>query len=223
MHLVPTFRYEEPLWRQGYRFIAGLDEVGRGALAGPVAAAAVILPPRARFPWLKHVRDSKLLSPANREELAARIESDALAVGVGFISHATVDAIGIVRATRLAMLQALLQLPQEPDYLLIDALLLAQQDLPQQGIIDGDALSKSIACASIVAKVARDALMRREGGRFRGYGFAANKGYATAFHREALWRLGPCFIHRRSFAPVRSAVFAFGGRRRVGKSGCRLR
>lgn len=202
----PTFAHEEDLWAQGAEAVVGVDEVGRGPLAGPVAAAAVLLPPRSSFPWLAHVRDSKVLSATRREELAQRICNDASAVGVGMVRHDLVDALGIVEATRHAMLAALAELSTEPDFLLIDALRLPQCLLSQRPLIHGDGLSLSIACASIIAKVARDQLMREANRRFEGYGFARNKGYATREHLDALNRLGPCPIHRRSFAPVRACL-----------------
>ncbi len=202
----PTFIYEEDLWAQGADLVAGVDEVGRGPLAGPVVAAAVLLPPRCHFPWLTRVRDSKVLSPARREELAPRIRKDAVAIGLGVIPHDLVDAIGIVEATRRAMLAALRKLSAAPEFVLIDALTLPRCSLPHRPIIHGDGLSLSIACASIVAKVARDRLMLEADGRFSGYGFARNKGYATRQHLDALTRLGPCPIHRRTFAPVRACL-----------------
>ena len=204
----PTFAEERALWRQGIRLVAGVDEVGRGPLAGPLAAGAVVLPPKARFPWLKQVRDSKELSPRTREELAACIGRDALAVGIGLVPHTVIDRVGIVEATRRAMLAALGQLSPWPEYVLIDAIRLPSLLLLQKPIVHGDALSLSIACASIVAKVTRDRLMVEQDGRYEGYGFARNKGYATPGHLEALCRLGPCDIHRRSFAPVRQLIVA---------------
>jgi ribonuclease HII len=202
----PTFIYEEDLWAQGADLVAGVDEVGRGPLAGPVVAAAVLLPPRCCFPWLARVRDSKVLSAARREELAGCIRKDAVAIGLGVIPHRRVDAVGIVEATRRAMLAALRELSAAPEFVLIDALSLPRCSLPQRPIIHGDGLSLSIACASIVAKVARDRLMVEAGSRFSGYGFARNKGYATREHLDALTRLGPCAIHRRTFAPVRACL-----------------
>jgi ribonuclease HII len=169
-------------------------------------AAAVLLPPLCHFPWLARVRDSKALSPARREELAACIRDDAVAIGLGFMPHDLIDSSGIVEATRRAMLAALSELADAPEFVLIDALSLPRCSLPQRPIIHGDGLSLSIACASIVAKVARDQLMREADARFSGYGFARNKGYATREHLDALTRLGPSPIHRRSFAPVRACL-----------------
>ena len=206
MGLAPNLAEERALWLRGLELVAGLDEAGRGPLAGPVVAAAVVLSPSADFRWLFHVRDSKELDPATREELATYIWKDAEAVGVGFVSHTAIDRIGIAEATRQAMLRAVGELRYRPEHLLIDALSLPACSLPQKGIINGDAICISIAAASIVAKVTRDRHMRVHDRRFSGYGFARNKGYATREHLEALRRLGPCEIHRRSFAPVREMV-----------------
>jgi ribonuclease HII len=206
MRPAPNLAEERALWLQGLDLVAGVDEVGRGPLAGPVVAAAVVLSPSSDFRWLFHVRDSKLLDAAKREELATYIWRDAFAVGVGFVSHTAVDRIGIAEATRQAMLRAIGELRRRPQHLLIDALSLKACSLPQKGIIDGDATCISIASASIVAKVARDRYMRGHDRRFSGYGFARNKGYATPEHLAALRRLGPCDLHRRSFNPVREMV-----------------
>jgi len=202
----PTFLFEQDLWAQGAELVAGIDEVGRGPLAGPVVAAAVILPPKASFPWLDRVRDSKALTPRCREELAQRIEEQATAFGVGVVPHHVVDILGIVKATCTAMQSALDELATLADFVLIDAVSLPRCPLSQRAIIHGDAQSLSIACASIVAKVTRDRLMLDAEQRFEGYGFAHNKGYATREHLDALLRLGPCAIHRRSFAPVRACL-----------------
>ncbi|MFQ6019424.1 MAG: ribonuclease HII, partial [Dehalococcoidia bacterium] len=178
---------------------------GRGPLAGPVLAGAVILPPRRRFDWLDYVRDSKQTPPATREALSDCIRKDALAVGIGFASHREVDELGIAPATRRAMLVAVAALSCAPEYVIIDFVALPDLATPHRPIVHGDALCLSIACASIVAKVARDRMMMEEEGRYEGYRFAHNKGYATPHHLEALRRLGPCDIHRRSYAPVREA------------------
>ncbi|MGD0765639.1 MAG: ribonuclease HII [Dehalococcoidia bacterium] len=204
----PTFAYERPLWRQGLRLVAGVDEVGRGPLAGPVVAAAVVFPPRARFAWLAEVDDSKVLSAPKREQLAERIRAKALAVGVGSLSADQVDALGIAPAGRLAMARALAALAPAAEYALIDAFTLPEVVLPHRGIIDGDALSLSIAAASIVAKVARDRMMLAFDDLYPGYGFCRHKGYGTPEHLDALSRKGPCPIHRRSFAPVRDCLSA---------------
>ncbi len=211
MAIRPTFDYERTLWNQGLRLIAGVDEVGRGPLAGPVVAAAVILPPRCRFAWLGDVRDSKLLLAPKREKLAERIRERALAVGVGIVPPDRIDAIGIAPAGRLAMAEALSSLTPVPQYALIDAFTLPEIDIPHQGIIDGDALSLSIAAASIVAKVHRDHIMGMYDALYPEYGFAHHKGYSTSEHLAALSRHGPCRIHRRSFAPVRDYLAGGGG------------
>ena len=198
----PTLAEEQVLWQQGYRFIAGLDEVGRGALAGPVGAGAVILPADLDLSLLTGVRDSKELTPAQRESLAPQIKKVALAFGIGMLSSELVDEFGIVEATRRAMAQAIKKLGVSPEFLLVDALKLPKIPLPQKAIIDGDKLSLSIACASIIAKVARDHLMINVEKKYPGYGFAHHKGYGTPEHMDCLERLGPCPIHRRTFAPI---------------------
>lgn len=193
----------------GLSVVAGVDEVGRGPLAGPVVAAAVVLEQRvAGASWLSRVRDSKQLSARQREDLAAIIHAEAAAVGLGAASSAEIDATGIVAATRTAMALALSACGTELSHVLIDALYLPEVVLPQTAIIHGDALCVSIACASIVAKVARDRLMAQLGPLFPDYGFERNKGYGTPEHLDALRRVGPSPHHRRSFAPVR---FAGGG------------
>lgn len=206
MSAAPTLLREQSLWRQGLSLVAGVDEVGRGPLAGPVAAGAVVLPPGARFPWLARVRDSKALPPPVRQELAERIRRDALAWAVAFVAPEEIDALGIVLAVRRAMAEAVEGLGRRPDRLLIDAVALPGCPIPQEAVVGGDALSLSIACASIIAKVARDEVMEGEDRRYPGYGFARNKGYPTPGHLAALRRLGPCPIHRHSFAPVRELL-----------------
>jgi len=198
----PTLAEEKDLWSQGYRFIAGLDEVGRGALAGPVGAGAVILPADLDLSLLTGVRDSKELTPAQRESLSPRIKKVALAFGIGMMSSELVDEIGIVEATRRAMAQAIKKLGVSPEFLLVDALKLPKIPLPQKAIIDGDKLSLSIACASIIAKVARDHIMINVEKKYPGYGFARHKGYGTPEHLDCLERFGPCHIHRHTFAPI---------------------
>ena len=193
-------RHERELRLAGFQRIAGIDEVGRGSLAGPVVAAAVILPDRHR---IKGLRDSKVLSRARREALYELILDRAEAVGVGSMEVEVIDRINILQATKLAMRQALGHLNPGPDHLMIDALRLREVDLPQRPIIDGDAISASIAAASIVAKVTRDRICAEIDARYPAYGFARNKGYGTRRHFEALLREGPCEWHRRSFAPLR--------------------
>ena len=192
--------HEYELRRAGFRRIAGLDEVGRGSLAGPVVAAAVVLPARPRISGL---RDSKVLTRLQRERLYEQIVARADAFGVGCIEVETIDRINILQATKLAMREALTHLPEPPDHLLIDALTIREAAYPQRAIIDGDAISSSIAAASIVAKVTRDRICDEMDTRFPGYGFARNKGYGTRAHYAALLREGPCDWHRRSFAPIR--------------------
>lgn len=203
---IPTFAEEKILQAQGYRFIAGIDEVGRGALAGPVAAAAVILPLRIKAPWVKQVRDSKQLEPDRRELLSRHIHKAAIAIGIGMVSPEVIDKHGIVKATHLAMRRAIKQLSPPAETLLIDYLHLSGVKLPQKGVADGDSLCFSIACASIVAKVARDHLMIELDTTYHGYGLARHKGYGTEEHLACLQRLGPCPIHRRSFQPVKDVM-----------------
>jgi len=203
---VPSFAEEKKLEAQGYRLIAGVDEVGRGALAGPVMACAVIMPDKLKGGWVAVVRDSKLLSPVRREFLSQYIQESAISFGIGAVSHRVIDALGIVRASRLAMKQAIAKLSPPPQYLLIDYLLLPEVPLPQKGLIDGDCLCFSIACASIVAKVARDHLMVELDKIYSGYGLAGHKGYCTREHVTCLNRLGPSTIHRRTFQPVKYLI-----------------
>jgi len=199
----PSFIEEEGLRTKGYRLIAGVDEVGRGALAGPVAAAAVILPSRIDAPWQDEIRDSKQLSPARREYLFQHIKETAISAGIGMVPPEIIDAQGIVKATKSAMKTAIERLSPAPDYLLIDYLLLPEVLLPQKGITNGDRLCFSIACASIIAKVARDRFMVQLDREYPGYGLAKHKGYGTREHLSCLCRMGACPIHRRSFRPVR--------------------
>lgn len=193
-------RHERELRLAGFRSIAGIDEVGRGSLAGPVVAAAVILPDRHR---IKGLRDSKVLVRSRREALYEQILDRADAVGVGCVEVEVIDRINILQATKLAMREAVGHLTPPPDHLVIDALSLREVDLPQRPIIDGDAICASIAAASIVAKVTRDRICAELDARYPAYGFARNKGYGTRLHVEALLREGPCEWHRRSFAPLR--------------------
>ena len=200
---MPSFIEEEQLVAKGYRLIAGVDEAGRGALAGPVLAAAVILPNSIDAASLAGVRDSKQLSPAKRELLFHHIYEVAVSVGVGMAPHSLVDSQGVVRATRFAMKQAIERLSPSPESLLIDHMRLPELKLPQKGITHGDNLCFSIACASIIAKVARDWGMVEFDRIYSGYGLARHKGYGTRQHVACLLRLGACPIHRRSFRPVR--------------------
>ncbi len=186
--------------------VAGVDEVGRGPLAGPVVAGAVVLPD-SRAMWLSRLRDSKLLGAPAREELSASIRDHA-DWGLGFVSPQVVDQLGIVWATRLAMRQAVLALHEPPDALIVDGREVVDAGLPQQAVTGGDALCMSVAAASIVAKVARDALMERFDVEFPGFGFAGNKGYGTPEHKAALLRLGPTTLHRLTWTPVFEAARA---------------
>ena len=206
--LKPDLREEMTLYARGYRLVAGLDEAGRGSWAGPVAAGAVVLPlgNNGLKQALDGVRDSKQLNPSQRERLYDVIQTEALAVGVGMVPPDQIDELGIVPATKKAMALAIAQLPFPPDFLLIDFLGLPRLGYPQKSIVHGDALSLSIAAASIVAKVSRDRFMIELDSQYPGYGFASHKGYGTPQHRAALERLGPSLIHRFSYAPVRAAM-----------------
>ncbi|MDP2730808.1 MAG: ribonuclease HII [Dehalococcoidales bacterium] len=206
---LPSFAEEKMLAALGYRYIAGIDEVGRGALAGPVLAAAVILPGNIDLPWLSQVKDSKMLTPTRRLLLFHHIHETAVAVGVGLASPEFIDTQGIVRATRLAMKLAIEQLSPSPETLLIDYLILPEVKLPQKGIIDGDSTCLSIACASIIAKVTRDHLMMALDKVYPGYSLANHKGYGTREHLACLQQMGPSPIHRRSFRPVKNECGAF--------------
>ncbi len=204
-HPIPSLRFERTYWVRKLNYVAGIDEVGRGAWAGPVVAGAVILPcERRNWRLLANVRDSKLLSPRQREALCEPIRSIALATGIGMATREEIDQLGIVPATRLAMQRAVAALAISPDALLIDALKLPALALPQTGIIRGDQLCLSIACASIIAKVTRDQMMIELDAELPGYAFAAHKGYGTAKHRAALEKLGASREHRTSFAPIRN-------------------
>ena len=184
--------------------MAGIDEAGRGALAGPVAAGAIIFPPQPDLAVRLHgVRDSKQMAPGERQEWAPRLKELALAWGVGLASAAEIDALGILPATRLAVQRAVRQLAIPPQHLLVDYLQLPEISLPQTALVKGDARALSIAAASILAKTSRDALLCELDGRWPGYGFAQHKGYGTAAHLRALGRLGPCPEHRRTFRGVR--------------------
>ncbi|MBE3582909.1 MAG: ribonuclease HII [Limnochordaceae bacterium] len=193
-------REEEMLRQEGYQLVAGIDEAGRGPLAGPVVAAAVVFPPNV---WIPGVRDSKTLSPQQREFLFPLIQRRALAVGVGVVDQDEIDRTDILRATLQAMQQAVAQLGLTPDYCLIDGLQSPVLPCPSHCLVGGDGCCFSIAAASIVAKVHRDRLMAEMDRRYPGYGFAENKGYPTPAHRKALAALGPSPIHRRSFHGVK--------------------
>jgi ribonuclease HII len=211
----PTLDVEMALHAQGHRFVAGLDEAGRGAWAGPVVAAAVILP--LDYPDLAYnlagVRDSKQLSPVAREALFEVIIRTAQGVGVGASAPAIVDRDGIVIATQRAMCQALARLSPQAESLILDHVRLPTIPLPQMAFPKADAHSLSVAAASIIAKVTRDRLMRLLDRRYPGYGFAHHKGYGTARHQAALAVLGACIIHRMSFAPLRHIPIGRGSPR----------
>jgi ribonuclease HII len=200
---VATLRLEKELARGGARSVAGVDEVGRGSLFGPVVAAAVVLPAEwlARRPpaWVSGIDDSKLLTPARRAGLASALLREAASVGVGLASAGEIDALNIHGATRLAMLRALESLPHPPDVVLVDGFPIKDVHYRQMGIPRGDRKCRSIAAASIVAKVFRDGLMEVFDGLYEGYGLARNKGYGTEEHIRSLRERGPTGLHRTSF------------------------
>jgi ribonuclease HII len=191
-----TNGFEQSAREKGYKVIGGIDEAGRGALAGPVVAAAVVFPPDYENP---DIRDSKQLSPQQRERLSEIIECDALCVGLGVVEAHVIDAVNILRATLAAMKEAVLDLSLPPDYLLIDGINSIPLSTGQKTISKGDSLSVSVAAASIIAKVSRDRIMEIYHRQFPEYNFLSNKGYGTAEHRDAIKKNGHCKIHRRSF------------------------
>jgi ribonuclease HII len=193
------YRYEAQAWRTGLTRVAGCDEAGRGPLAGPVVAAAVIIDAERR---IKGLADSKLLTPERREELFQVIQDRALAVGIGIVDHETIDRINILQATRRAMLEAVHGLAVPPDLVITDFVALTGLACPQRNLVDGDLRCASVAAASILAKVTRDRIMVEADQKFPDYGFARHKGYATPDHLLALDRHGPCPLHRRTFAGV---------------------
>ncbi len=196
-------KYETELWNQGYKYIVGVDEVGRGPLAGPLVAAAVILDPDNPIEGLN---DSKQLSAKKRSLLLKEIEERSLAFSYVFIDEKTIDQINVYQASKKGMLEAIKKLKIKPDYILSDAMPLKESDLPFEAIIKGDTLSASIAAASIVAKEIRDTFMIEQARAYPGYGFESNKGYPTKDHFEALERLGVCAIHRRTYRPVKNIL-----------------
>lgn len=200
LRLQQMLRYEKELYQAGYQTIAGIDEVGRGPLAGPVVAAAVILPPGCK---IKGLNDSKKIPKKKHQEIYQAVLDKTLAVGVGLIDNEIIDQVNIYEATKLAMKEALSKLSLKPDYLLIDAMKL-DVDIPQESIIKGDANSQSIAAASIVAKVTRDKLMADYDKEYPGYDFAQNAGYGTKSHLQGLERHGVTPIHRKTFEPIKS-------------------
>jgi ribonuclease HII len=194
---------ERRLWAEGHEWIAGVDEAGRGPLAGPVVAAAVVFRPEVRVPG---VTDSKRLSEPVRDELVVEIRRRALCVGVGAASPREVDRLNILRATHLAMRRAVDRLPRRPDHVLVDGLPVDVLGENHTAVVDGDAKSFTIACASIVAKTTRDRLMRRLARRYPEYGWETNVGYGTPEHVTALGERGPTPHHRRSFVPVQLSL-----------------
>ena len=209
---MPDLSLETRLLQEGHRLVAGVDEAGRGPLAGPVVAAAVILPPdlTGSEPWLELLDDSKVLTPTQRERAVAAVRRHGLAIGVGHAPPDEIDLLGIGQATIAAMLRAVDDLLLRPAHLLLDFIPMRECPFPFQAVVRGDSISYSIAAASNVAKVTRDQWMREADQLYPGYSFAQNKGYPTAQHRIRLRELGPCSIHRRSFAPVREAADLWG-------------
>ena len=201
-------RFEKHLWSTGIALVAGIDEAGRGPLAGPVVAAAAVLP--AEFS-LAGLNDSKQLTEPVREQFFEALTAPGKLVcyGIGFAEPAEIDRLNILRATFLAMERAVMALPLRPDHLLIDGLPVPVFQQPQTAVVDGDAKSLSIAAASVIAKVTRDRMMRKWHSEFPQYDFDQNKGYGTRAHLESLQIHGPCPIHRRSFAPVAQTYFLF--------------
>ena len=194
---------EEALLNRGFSYVAGIDEVGRGPLAGPVVAGVVILPPRPQGTWLDGIKDSKAVTAAQRERSYDAILENAWASATAQASALEIDEMGIVPATALAMRRALDGLALMPQFLLIDAFPLPDVDIPQKAIVKGDALCLSIAAASIIAKVTRDRIMKEIDKDYPEYGFAGHKGYGSAEHIRRIETLGPCPVHRYSFAPIR--------------------
>lgn len=204
------YRFENAAWRRGVRCLAGVDEAGRGPLAGPVVAAAVVLEPGVR---IDGVDDSKRLLPEERQRLFEIIRGSARGVGVGVVDHITIDRINILEATRLAMGQALAALTVEPELVITDFVAVPGLRCPQRNLVEGDRRSASVAAASIIAKVTRDRIMEAADRDFPVYGFGRHKGYATPEHRDALERHGPCPLHRRSFAGIWSQMVLFADSR----------
>jgi ribonuclease HII len=208
---LPSLDFEQALWSAGCACVAGIDEAGRGALAGPVAAAAVILPADPGISRaLSGVRDSKQMTPSQRILWMGEIYQVATAAAVGIASNQEIDALGILPATRLAAQRALQGLVISPQHLLLDWLFLPEVDLPQTSLAKGDQRVLSIAAASVLAKTARDTLLQALDCEYPGYGLKKHKGYGTSYHLAALHSLGPCPIHRHTFKPVQALVFQTG-------------
>lgn len=199
----PHAKYEKRLFNEGYQAVAGVDEVGRGAWAGPLIACAVIMPHK---PRIYGVRDSKQMVPNKRYEICERLKEKAVSIGIGVVQHAEIDQIGIVQANELAMLRAIQELDAAPDHILIDAFKISNLPIPHSAIAHGDALVYSIAAASIIAKTTRDAMMEQLAEQYPAYGFETNKGYGTDAHRTSLDQHGTCPIHRISFHPMKTMV-----------------
>ncbi len=202
---IPTYEREQDLISRGYLVIAGVDEVGRGPLAGPVMAAAVVLP-SAHLDWFDDVRDSKLLTAAKRALLAPVIRREALAFGIGIATVAEIDKFGIAKATMWATVRSVRKLALKPAYILTDNVKLKGIGLPYDAVPEGDTLCLSIAAASVVAKVARDEIMTEMDERYPQYGFAQHKGYATAEHMRQIYQIGVCDIHRKTFFPAKEIL-----------------
>jgi ribonuclease HII len=209
LRLEAMLNFERVLWRSGCRYIAGVDEVGVGPLAGPVVAAAVVFPPTVSLPG---VDDSKRLPPEEREVLATAIKEESLGIGIGIAEVGEIDEINIYHASLLAMRRAVDALPTRPDHVLVDARTIPELLMPQNAFNQGDGINFSIAAASIIAKTHRDQLMRELDETYPGYGFAKHKGYSTVEHQEAIRRLGPCLVHRMSYPFIRELCGEFSQR-----------
>ncbi|MDE7263130.1 MAG: ribonuclease HII [Anaeroplasmataceae bacterium] len=198
-HKINLYEFEEKLYDEGYHMICGVDEAGRGPLAGPVVVASCILPP---FLRIEGINDSKQLSAKKRAELYKVIVKNAIDYKIVFISEKEIDSLNIYQATKKGMLEAIQGLKNAPDYALIDAMPLGELKIPHNSIIHGDARCASVAAASILAKVTRDEFMEKMDVKYPNYGFKKHKGYGTKTHLEALEKYGPCAIHRKTYAPV---------------------
>ena len=205
---MPNLDIEQDVQSVQYKYIAGVDEVGRGPLAGPVVSAAVVLPHDlvGDEDWLSVINDSKKLSESKRQMAYEIISREAVSVAVGITNASTIDSVGILPATISSMFTALRGLEVSPDFVLFDFIPLKDCEYPYRTVVKGDTKSYSISAASIIAKVTRDELMKEADEQYPGYGFSGHKGYGTAKHLDAIKRLGPCEIHRRSFAPVKNYV-----------------
>lgn len=199
----PSRRLENQLKRKGYQYIAGIDEAGKGSLAGPLVAGCVILPDNFK---VRGVKDSKLLSPSKREDLFLQITKGALQWSVGIVEHHHIDKFGIQEANAQAFRKALKKLKQSPDYVLIDGLKITAHPVDYQYVINGDAIVTSIAAASIIAKVTRDHIMIQLDKKFPQYNFKQHKGYGTVDHLRTLKKIGPSLVHRASFAPINNLI-----------------